>query len=491
MRTLRWVLLAAPLVLFAQAHKSPLAGTWYPGDAPSLQKLLDQSFTVAEKRTGGPPPRKGLRGLVVPHAGIVYSGTVAAAAYRLLDHPKNVVVLGFSHRRPLEGIVAPDVNEYVTPLGAVKVNRAALKQLGIPSMPEDRLCDHSLEIQLPYLQRVAPDTSLIPLYVGELSAAQRETAARALAKRMLAGDVVIASSDFTHYGGDYGYTPFPNDKEAPGRLFRMAMAAFDEIGSLDISAFDRYLADTGDTICGRAPIRLLMASLARMSEEIYQTPIDYLASGELTRDYSTSVSYGALAFYPASSFQVSEISRKKLLASARQTLDGYLASGKKVAIPAPQTEGGDLDQKSGLFVTIRKGGQLRGCVGALLLRAPLREAVAERTLAAATEDSRFPPVTKEDGPLSLEISLLTPARKLGDWRQFRVGHGAILMLDGKSGLLLPQVAAEQGWSTEQFLENLGLKAGLTPKAYRDPRATLYAFSAQVFAEASPAEDSRQ
>jgi uncharacterized protein (TIGR00296 family) len=112
----------------------------------------------------------------------------------------------------------------------------------------------------------------------------------------------------------------------------------------------------------------------------------------------------------------------------------------------------------------------------------LWDAVADRALAAASEDPRFKPLEAKEGPVGLEISILTPLRRLGNWRQFRVGEGGMILLNGKSGILLPQVARENGWNRDQFLENLSQKAGLPRDAYRDPRVQLYVYSAQVFAE---------
>ena len=117
---------------------------------------------------------------------------------------------------------------------------------------------------------------------------------------------------------------------------------------------------------------------------------------------------------------------------------------------------------------------------------PVYEAVADRTVAAASEDPRFSPVTAADGPLLLEVSLLTPLKRLNDWRQFKPGLGAVIVLGGKQGLLLPQIAEENGWTPEQFLENLSRKAGLPPQSYRDSDAALYVYSAQVFRESAPA-----
>lgn len=480
------VLALSSALTLGQVHKSPMPGQWYPAEGPALQRLLDRSFDAAEKRTGSAPPRKKLRALIAPHAALSYSGAIAAAAYRLLDNPKNVIILGFSHRQPLTGVAVPKVDEYVTPLGKIKVNKAAVDELGFRRMAENRLCDHSLENQLPFLQRAAPNAGLIPLYVGELTGDELDLAAQKLARRMEQGDVVVASSDLTHYGETYRYTPFPNDKDLPRRLRHRALSTLEQIGSLDVADFDRYIEITQDNLCGRGPIRLLMAALSRLKEEIYPSALDYVASGELTGDYSLSVGYGAMAFYPASAFAVEEADQKKLLAQARRTLDNFVASGNKErmadAVEAPDR---DLAQRSGVFITLRNGesgGQLRGCVGTLLARSPLAEAVADSTLAAASRDPRFPPVTAKDGPFSIEISLLTPVRKIKDWRQFHIGQGAVLILGRKSGVLLPQIGEEKGWTREEFLQNLSRKAGLDPSAYRDPHARLYVYSAQVFRE---------
>ena len=142
----------------------------------------------------------------------------------------------------------------------------------------------------------------------------------------------------------------------------------------------------------------------------------------------------------------------------------------------------DLEQSAGVFVTIKKNGRMRGCVGHIFPARPLWDAVPDRTLAAASEDPRFKPLEAKEGRVGLEISILTPLRLLSDWRKFRLGQGGMILLDGKSGIILPQIGREMGWSRDQFLENLSQKAGLRREAYRDPRAQLYVYSAQVFAE---------
>lgn len=467
----------------AGPHLSPMAGRWFPAEAGALRQIVDRSWTTAEKRTANAPRRAKLLGLVVPHAGLEYSGAVAAAAYRQIGSPRNIVLLGFSHRVALEGVTAPRVTSYATAAGAVTVNTAAVAALGVPLIDEARLCDHSLENQLPFLHRAAPRAQLIPLYVGSLTPARIAPLAKKLAAHVAQGDIVIASSDFTHYGEAYRHTPFPNDRQLPERLRERANEAFEEISSLDVSAFDRYLEHTGDTICGRDPIRLLMATMAAIpGEDVFMTVLDSMASAELTGDYSLSVSYGALGFYPGSSFAVGEQARRSLLSHSRTALEVHLAGGAKRGTQADSPSSPELRQRTGVFVTIRKQGELRGCVGTLAPRLPIPETVADRTIAAASSDPRFRTLSREDGPVTLEVSLLTPLKRLPDWRAFRNGLGAVLMLDERGGLLLPQVAREMGWNARQFLEGLSQKAGLPPQAYRDPKARLYVFRAQVFGE---------
>ena len=467
----------------AQIHPTPMAGRWFPSDAGALSQALDESFSAAKRRSGVNTPRRGLTALIVPHAGLEYSGVVAAGAYRLIDRqPRTVIVLAFSHSAPIQGVVTVKLDRYESPAGPVRVANDVARELGFAAVDERSVCDHSLENQLPFLRRALPEAAIVPLYVGRLSEDQLTAAARKLAARVRAGDLLIASSDFTHHGKAYGYKPFPDDAKLPARLRERAEQAFEAIGSLDVSAFDRHLASTGDTICGRDPIRLLMATLAAVyGDKVYMTAADYLTSADVPRgDRSLNVGYGALAFYPTASFQVGAAAQRMLLEHARSTLESTIRQ-RSAPAPAILPEGG-FDQRTGAFVTIRKNKELRGCVGILSPRTGLLATIADRTRAAARSDPRFPPLSATDLPVSLEVSLLTPLRLLSRWQSWRPGQGAVLTLGDAGGLLLPQVATEMGWTREQFLEGLSRKAGLAPEAYRDKRAKLYVFEAQVFGE---------
>ncbi len=469
--------------LAGETHRVKAAGRWYPGNAAELSMLLDRAFEHARKRAGGTPRRKQLRALIVPHAGLEYSGVVTASAYRLVNPPRNIILLAFSHRGGIDGIAAPSPDAYETPLGAIPVNRDVQEALGFPMLEGDPVADHSLENQLPFLQRVAPEATLTPLYVGNLSGSALSSTAARLAARVRKGDLLIASSDFTHYGESYGYTPFPPDvPELRDKLYALAQTSFEQIGAIEVGAFDDHLTQTGDTICGRDPIRLLLATLAALDEDIYLNVADFFTSGDLLRDFSNSVGYGALAFYPAGAYHVPPDDQIRLLASARSELDRFLGGGdgETTAVPAVRHTA-ELQQRTGVFVTVRKKSELRGCLGEIAPRKPLWDLVADRTLAASS-DSRFEPLTPDDRPLSLEISLLTPLKRIRSWRNFRIGYGTALSMNGKSGMLLPQLAAEFGWNEQQLLENLCLKAGLPPDAYKSPDARLYIYQAQVFRE---------
>jgi len=173
--------------------------------------------------------------------------------------------------------------------------------------------------------------------------------------------------------------------------------------------------------------------------------------------------------------------RAELLRLARQTITTYL---KEKRIPPYSTDNPDFLRPGGAFVTLRKHGQLRGCIGYIYSEEPLYQTIQKMAVAAAVQDPRFPPVRESElGEISIEISLLSPIQRVTDTNAIVVGkHGLIIRYGPYQGLLLPQVAPEQGWDREEFLEGLCYKAGLPADAWRDPQAELYSFTAEVFGE---------
>jgi hypothetical protein len=234
----------------------------------------------------------------------MYSGVVAASAYRRLElqKPRRIVLLGFSHSHPVTGINIPDVSAYRTPLGEVAVDAETIEQLAARTAfrraREETLCDHSIEIQLPFLQIALPRVQVVPLYVGDLSASEREGVAAALAELAASGTVLVASSDLTHYGHMFHYLPFPVDERTPARLRALDRGLIHAAASLDPVTFLAEVGRTRATVCGTGPISLLLETLRRKGRYKQET-LDYQTSGEITGDWRHSVSYAALGYWPA------------------------------------------------------------------------------------------------------------------------------------------------------------------------------------------------
>ncbi|MBN2432098.1 MAG: AmmeMemoRadiSam system protein A [Acidobacteria bacterium] len=226
----------------------------------------------------------------------------------------------------------------------------------------------------------------------------------------------------------------------------------------------------------------------------------FATSGEITHDWTTSVSYLAVLFTdpplspatehtcpadPAPSFALSDEEKETLLRLARHTLTAYLATGKMPEFDSERFKlTPSLCEQCGAFVTLNKRHQLRGCIGYVVAVKPLYVAVQEMVINAAVRDPRFPPVTAAElSEIKMEISVLSPLEPCADPNHVTVGrHGLVIQKDGRSGLLLPQVPVEWGWDRTQFLRQVCAKAGLPSEAYKEQDAVLYVFTAEVFHE---------
>jgi len=472
----------------SRAYRSRYCGTWYPDQPDQLHQLLESRFAKSESRTGGfvYPHAKGF---VAPHAGLTYSATVSAAVWRHMARQRVscVILLGFSHRGEVDGLCIPQLDSYWTPLGEVRLAEELCVGAPFRRLPVERLTDHSVEIQLPFIRHALPEARLLPIYVGRCDTAELAEAAGQLAELVSEETVLVASTDFTHYGRDFRFVPFPADDQIPANLRRLDGELIEAAGSLDTNMFHEQLCKTGSNMCGRAPVALLLSILARMpGEEIYQQMLDYQTSGDITGDYAISVSYAALGYFPASSFWLREEDQRKLEQSARNALRSYEMSGHREREAVPH--GGGTERRAPAFVSLYEGGKLCGCIGHLRESEPLWESVPELALASALDDKRFEPKPVREAALDVEISVLTPFKRVASAEYICPGlHGAMLEAGPKRGLLLPQVAADRNWSRTQFLEALSVKAGGGPGLYLQPDARLSVFQAQRFPAGSPAE----
>ena len=476
--------------IFTATH----AGTWYPGDRTKLTKLLTRFFDRARPKTTA----KGrLIALISPHAGYPYSGPTAAFGYRLLkDRAKNVkivVVIGPAHTVAFRGLALPDWDGFKTPLGTVAVATGIIdklkKQAPFKVFDQAFAKEHSVEMQIPMLQFALKDFKIVPIVVGGLNIDDIRKAASLLQPLMDRPDVLfVISSDFTHYGPNYNYVPFSDNKEK--NLKKLKDQALHAIEKPDLKAFIQHRRETGDTICGFFPITVLLAMLHRDTEVV---PLHFDTSGRITGDYTNSVSYLSIAFFKRSGGDMIEqakfINKNEeigLLKLARQTLRNYLA---KKGLPDPKDSAFGLANstvfnKHGVFVTLNEHNRLRGCIGNIYPSRPLADGVVSNTVNAAAHDPRFRPVQSAEEPdITIEISVLTVPKEVPSYKDVKIGRdGVIISKSGHSAVYLPQVAPEQGWDIAQTLDHLCIKAGLPMSAWKASDMKFFTFQAQVFSE---------
>ncbi len=463
-----------------------VAGSWYTDDPRELASEIDAYLA------GGSPVRKGVPlALVAPHAGYRYSGAVAGKAFaQVEDAPfRRVWVVAPTHRLPLSGLGLYPVDAFRTPLGDLPLDTAVVERLakapGFSLLRGGDRGEHALEIELPFLQRALGAFELVPILAGDLSPGAARAAAEAIRAELGPGDLVVVSTDFTHYGDRFGYAPFGHPKDLAARLHALDHGAWAHLARPDPDALHAYLEETDATICGRNGLVLLAALVGSRSEG---TEIAYDTSGAMTGDWGNTVSYvaGRIDGSPWSgrgpqtgiARLVSDETGRLLLDLARQSLRSWFEEGKPLAVD-PATLPADAGRTLGAFVTLTKHGDLRGCIGEITPERPAWRAVVERAVDAAIHDPRFPPVTRAEWPtLDVEISLLGPSRRVSGPRDVIVGrHGVVLSSGFHRATFLPQVAPEQGWDRETMLSHLAMKAGLSPSAV--PGATYDVYEAQV------------
>ena len=483
----------AGLLAVCSAQKSKVrqpaaAGTFYPADAKELARMVDDLLARAKPPTVTEP----VTALIVPHAGYVFSGGVAAHAYALLKDRKyeRVVVISPSHIDAFSFSAIYDGDAYLTPLGAVPVDKAFAAKLarlgaGLQLSSRGHLSssgrgEHALEVQLPFLQRVLGEFRLVAIVMGD----QRYEACRnlgiALAKAVEGSQtLIVASSDLSHY----------HPYQDAVRLDRRVLKAIEE---WDYYTMSRNFEQNIWEACGGGPIVAAMIAAERLGSRQARL-LKYANSGDVTGDRSQVVGYGALALVSApraagdgeaaaASFRLDEKDQQELLWLARKSVETIVRERKLYEGPAPHSPA--LNEDRGAFVTLKKKGQLRGCIGYIFPMKPLYLTVRDVAAMAAVRDERFLPVkTAELDQLEYEISVLSPLRRVLDVKEIVVGkHGLVVKRGDREGLLLPQVATEQHWDRMQFLQETCLKAGLPPNAWRDPETDIFRFTAFVFGE---------
>ncbi|MCX5808438.1 MAG: AmmeMemoRadiSam system protein B [Proteobacteria bacterium] len=461
---------------YTAVRKPIFAGSFYPADKHQLEKKIDGYLKEAVAKSEKIPSQ--IFGVISPHAGYEYSGQVAAYGYNQIKGKdyKTVIIIGSSHQVPFKGISIYPSGSWETPLGNVQIDRKIAQYLmdnckSVKVYPAAFTREHSLEVQVPFLQRSLKSFTIVPLITGSLDGDDYKNLSDALLKLLKENPkdiLIVASSDMSHF---HSYN----------KASQMDKLALKDIDELNIEKLFENLYNANCELCGAPGVITLMMVASKLNGQA--KTLYYANSGDVTRDKNRVVGYGAVAFmYPdKSDSALSKQEQNTLLMIARKTLDEYISKGN---IPQFDIKAGKLLEKRGVFVTLTKNHDLRGCIGYIVPVAPLYKAVIEMTVSASTRDPRFPPVSKgELKDINIEISALTPLKLISDPADIEVGkHGLYITKGNYSGLLLPQVATEHKWNREEFLRQTCIKAGLPQNAWKDKGTSIYTFMAQIFSE---------
>ncbi len=470
-------------------RKPAVAGAFYPADR---EKLRESVYSFLEEADGESLEGK-IAGLISPHAGYVYSGPVAAHAYGQLRgrNYDTVVLMGPCHRgKPFTGVSVGAYEAYETPLGRVPVDRKLAQELMdaddlIRFLPDRHAGEHSLEVQLPFLQAVLEDFNILPVLTGDFSLNTCRTVAKCLNQATKDRNVLfIASTDLSHY------------------------LPYEEAVALDRQTVDAVvkgrarplyygLLNQKYSMCGRTAVVMLLMTLAERGP--FEARLqEYANSGDTAGTKDRVVGYGAFAFLesgeePPAESKDPEVqsgwkllgpdSRRRLLALARSSIREYLTHKR-----LPEVDPADYPEcrgSRGVFVTLYKDGQLRGCIGCHASRVSLCRIVPYMAVRSACADPRFGPLKlSELDEVTIEINVyLTPLIPVDGPEAFKPGEDGIQIVKGhRSATYLPKVASEQGWSREETLGHLCRKAGLPDDAWRGDDVEFYIYKTQCFAE---------
>jgi AmmeMemoRadiSam system protein B/AmmeMemoRadiSam system protein A len=458
-----------------------VAGAFYPGDADELTGQISGFLKAAPSRS----LPGSIQAIIVPHAGYIYSGQVAAHAYKQIQGIKydSVIVIAPSHRYSFRGAAVYPKGSYQIPLGRIPVDSDLAQKLMqesslITAIPEAHAREHALEVQLPFLKTVLGEFTLLPLLMGSCDYAACESIAEALYRCVENKHVlIVASSDLSHYH------PYRT-------AVTLDQKVIDYVINLDPRGLYQALTTDQCEACGAFVIITAMLCAQRLGAS-RAVQLSYATSGDVIGgDKSAVVGYlaAALIVPPAASgtrravgvdLGLSDQEKQVLRTIAAAAIEAGCTGQKMSSLP-PLSE--TLREKRGAFVTLHKGNALRGCIGYIRAQKPLYQTIQEMAQAAAFQDTRFKPVTRDElKDITIEISVLTPLQKIKRVEDIAVGtHGIYIVKDFHSGLLLPQVASENKWDRETFLRHTCTKAGLPEHAWRETDTEIYIFSADIF-----------
>ncbi len=474
-----------------------LAGTFYPADKGELQQMINAFIGEANPNISA---IRDIRGIVAPHAGYIFSGATAAYPYKAIQNEKYdlAIIIAPSHQKYFNGVSVYNGDYYETPLGKIKVDKdfaallpdnqsIVLSDLAhqYPAGNTDK-AEHSLEVQLPFLQTVQPNLPIVPIIIGSQDFATNHRLVRAIYEAIKKSNkrvLLIASSDLSHF-----------HNESTAKTLDLSV----------VNSFDAYdyfklelncLAGEWEA-CGAAPISVLMQVCELLGSDkavsLHQsTSADTkFIKGDKSRVvgyFGGVVGNEILAEAKHSELlpEFTELDRKNILALARQSVENNInkSSGKDIEL------GSVFNSEFPAFVTINKrdsSGEydLRACMGHIIGSQDLKNEIVSTATMAATEDYRFGLILPNElSELKYDVTVLSRFKKILDFNQIQIGkHGIYIRRGRNSGLFLPQVATENHWNLTQYLQNICFKAQLPANAYLDPDAEIYIFEAVIVEE---------
>ncbi|MCX6795930.1 MAG: AmmeMemoRadiSam system protein B, partial [Candidatus Falkowbacteria bacterium] len=428
------------------------AGQFYPADASELKTKINQylaATTVVATTTAD-----DIGAIMVPHAGYDFSAPVAAYAYKAIAGKQvgTVIIICNSHAAFFPGIAVDNHDAWHTPLGDVAVDKELAKKL----VNYDQIIqyndqpfsasDQTIEVQLPFLQTVlAGDFKILPIYFGNAGSADYKKLAQALAANLGENDLVIASTDMSHY---------PSYQDAnridPKTLALVQTADTEKLDEYINEVMSSRIAGEETLLCGEEGVKTVM-EIYKLKKWSSIKILKYANSGDVPIGSKDSVvGYGAVIFVKGKTTVSSNLlnaeQQQQLQQIAKTAVETYVRTGQEANFTITDAQ---LNQPQGAFVTIRKNNELRGCIGQIITtKDPLWQVVRQMAIAAATEDSRFSPVNKDElNSLDYEVSVLSMPQPIDDWQKIELGKQGVIIKSGwHSGVFLPQVATETGWS---------------------------------------------
>ncbi|MDD3520889.1 MAG: AmmeMemoRadiSam system protein B [Actinomycetota bacterium] len=483
---------------YEKIRDSIVAGSFYSNDPYVLRLQIEDFLKNAENYN-----LKNIKAIICPHAGYIYSGQVAAFSYKQIEDKKydSIIIIAPSHSEYFDFISIYDGDAYNTPLGKISIDKERCQQLAdydknIKLSEHGHYNEHSIEVQLPFLQYIYDEFKFIPVVIGAQDKRNIECIGKAIGETFANQNIlVVASTDLSHYH-KYGEAVLLDKKVE------------ELVSKFDIDNLENEFLNNDIEMCGGGPVVAAMIAAKKMGAN-KAVILKYQNSGDVSGERQAVVGYLSAAIFAEnrnplsadsdnganseekttnkdeanklSSMELSDEQKKILLEIARKSI---VSSVLKTDIELSPINDSALNEKCGAFVTLTLSGNLRGCIGNIKASIPLWETVKTMAAEAALNDPRFYPVNKNElDEIEIEISVLSPFLLINDIDRIEVGkHGLFIKKGFYQGLLLPQVATDYNWDKIEFLKQTCRKAGLAESCWKEKNCEIYIFSATIFNE---------